>query len=400
MRSWFVLLALGAACLSAAPREIASPAAPGAMGPSLSSAPDGTALLSWLEPGGQDRWVLKFSRFEAAAARWSGAQKITEGANWFVNWADFPNVTALSESDLMAVWFVENPAAGHGHGGHHGAGYHAEYSLSDDGGKTWSKPQPTTGESRATEFTTVLALGENSRALVAWLDGRSRAQGVDQMSLHAQTFLASGPDARVDARVCDCCQLSLARIPGGALLAYRGRSTDEVRDIRIARWSDGTWQSPVALHDDGWKINACPVNGPRLASRGQVVVAAWYTAAQGQPRVQVKFSRDAGTTWGPPIRLDRGTPQGRVDCLLRADGAALVTWLELEGTEAAKRGGIYAQVVGPDGPRGEPQLLAATKTTRASGFPRLAALADGRVLLAYTKDEEPSRVATLLLDLN
>ncbi|HYC71208.1 MAG TPA: sialidase family protein [Opitutaceae bacterium] len=377
-----------------------SPAGPGSLAPSLATAPDGSALLSWLEPAGADRWALKLSRLDAAARTWSAPVEIARGSDWFVNWADCPTVAPLSESHLMAVWFIENPASGAAHG-HHGAGYHAVYSLSDDGGASWTPPQAMTGESRSTEFTAVLPLGENSRALAAWLDGRARAggpAGADQQTLYAQTFLADGPDQLVDPRVCDCCQLSLARVPRGALLAYRGRTADEVRDIRIARWRDGRWEAPQPLHDDGWKIAACPVNGPRLAARGEQVVAAWFTAAQDRPRIQVKFSRDAGATWSDPVRIDRGRPQGRVDCLLRDDGTALVTWLELEGAAESRAGGIYLQVAAADGPRGEPRLLAATKTTRASGFPRMAALPDGRVLLAYTVDEQLSRVATLLLD--
>lgn len=392
-----LLSALVGTFAATAPHELAPPAGPGALAPSLAAAPDGIVRLSWLEPAGAERWALKVSRFDAAADRWLEPVTVASGTDWFVNWADFPSVNALSETDLMAVWFVENPASPGAHG-HHGAGYHAEYSLSDDGGKTWSEAQPTTGESRTTEFTTVLALGENSRGLVAWLDGRAREQGkADEQALYAQTFLAGGPDQLVESRVCDCCQLSLARVPGGALLAYRGRSNEEIRDIRIARWRDGAWEKPRDLHTDGWKIEACPVNGPRLAARGSRVVATWYTAAQQQPRVQVKFSTDAGETWSAPVRVDRGRPQGRLDCLLRADGTALVSWLELTGDDASRQGGIYVQAVRPAGAIGQPQLVAATQTTRASGFPRMVELPDGRVLLAYTVDDEPSRIATLLL---
>ncbi len=385
---------------ASAPREIANPTGAGAMGPSFATAPDGGVVLSWLEPRDAETWALCFSRYDAEAATWSAPRTIATGRDWFVNWADFPSVTPLSDTDLMAVWFENNPApAGGGHD-HHGTGYHARYSLSADSGATWSTPQRITGESAVTEFTTVLALGQNSHALVAWLDGRDRATNGAVQKLYAQTLLADGADALVDPSVCDCCQLSLVRTGDSALLAYRGRTKDEIRDIRLARWRDGKWETPRPLHDDGWQINACPVNGPRLVAAGERIAAVWFTAAQNDARVQAKFSADGGATFGPAVRLDLGRPQGRVDAAWLPDGAAVFIWLESTGGAQARAGGVYLRRVAADGTLGEPRLLVATSTARASGFPRLARLPDGKLLLACTLDGEVSRIATLLVEAN
>lgn len=390
---------LSALPATAAPRILENPAGSGALGPALAVTPGGGVLLSWLEPLGDEAWALKFSHLDLAAENWSEARTIATGSDWFINWADFPSVTPLSATDLMAVWFENNPATAHGGAAHHGTGYHARYSLSPDGGTTWSTPQRITGESAVTEFTAVLALGDNSRALVAWLDGRER-ESKNVQTLYAQTLLASGPDALVDPSVCDCCQLSFASVSGGALLAYRGRTAGEIRDIRLARWRDGAWEAPRPLHDDGWQIAACPVNGPRLAARGDRVAAVWFTAAQNRPRVQAKLSADGGETFGPAMRIDLGRPQGRVDAVLLPDGSVACVWLETTGADGARAGGIYLRRIATDGTPGEAQLLAASSTARASGFPRITRLEDGRLLLAYTVDGEPSRVATLLVSLD
>ncbi|MBA3849500.1 MAG: hypothetical protein C0502_05820 [Opitutus sp.] len=381
--------------------EIPSPAGPGSMGASLDRAADGAIRLSWLEPLDAKTWALKFSRLDARAMRWSEARTIAQGDDWFVNWADFPSVTALDDRRLFAVWFVNNPEPAAGSGGHnHGAPYHAVYSLSRDGGVTWSKPQSLTGESQATEFVAALPPGENEPALAAWLDGRDRARNGGVQKLYARTLLAGGPDIPVDPSVCDCCQLTLAPLRDGALLAYRGRTRDEVRDIRLARWRGGRWEAPRPLHNDGWQIAACPVNGPRLAALGDHVVALWFTAAQNQPRVQAKRSRDGGETFGEAVRVDLGRPQGRVDAVVQTDGSAWFTWLEMTGQESGQAGGIYLRLLAPDGTPGEPRLLAASTTARASGFPRIALVGGDRLLLAYTaQDGESSRVATLLIDL-
>lgn len=380
--------------------ELPSPANIGAMGSSLAVSPDGSVFLSWLEPGQDETWALKLSRFDAGTQSWDAAQPVASGADWFINWADFPSVTPLSDTDLMAVWFVNNPEGDHaGADGHHGGGYHSEYSLSHDRGATWSKPQATSGESLITEFTAVLPLHDNSRALVAWLDARARTGQRPVQRLYAQTLLATGPDMLVDASVCDCCQLSLVRVADGALLAYRGRTDTEVRDIQLAHWRNGKWDAPRVLHRDNWEINACPVNGPRLAARGATVAAIWFTSAQGLPRVQAKLSHDSGATFGEPIAIDLGRPQGRVDTVLLDDGSAVFTWLELTGNETGKSGGVFLRQLSADGVLGQPEMIAPSTTARAGGFPRIAQLNGSQLLLSYTVQTGESRVATLLINL-
>ena len=34
----------------------------------------------------------------------------------------------------------------------------------------------------------------------------------------------------------------------------------------------------TAVYNDGWKIAACPVNGPAVAANGKRVALAWFTA--------------------------------------------------------------------------------------------------------------------------
>lgn len=403
IRPILLLLAVGAA-LSVQAIEIVpldSPAATGAMGSSITRGPDGTVWLSWLEPHSDGKaTALRFSRFDAHARKWWPAQTIAAGQNWLSNWADFPSLTFLSNSQALATWSVMNPPPPHAHasGGHHAETYHAVYSLSEDTGRTWSAPQPITGESQLVEFVATLALGENGRALGVWLDGRAREKNGGVQQLYAQTLLAEGGDQLVDPSVCDCCQISLVRVPDGALAAYRGRTSEEVRDIRLARWRNGAWEKPRVLHEDNWKIAACPVNGPRLAARGRDVTAVWFTGAQEQARVQAKLSHDGGENFGPAVRLDLGHPTGRVDAAYVGE-SAVFTWLELPARDGSHAGGIYLRVVGPDGAAGTPQLLAATASGRPTGFPRIARVDDTHLLVSYTVEGDTTRVATLLVAL-
>ncbi len=397
--NWITSLGLALTlCVTVHAIEIHSlppPTAPGAMGSSLSQAPDGTTYLSWLEPAGGKLWALKFSRFDATRQSWGEAHPIAQGADWFINWADFP-VLAAQKDRLTAVWFVNNPAKGQGH---HGGTYRAVHSVSTDGGATWSPARAVTRESDSVEFVALQPL-HDGRLLAAWLDGRAHPGGTDRQALYARVLGAPGPDMLVDASVCDCCQLSFVpTTDGGTLLAYRGRTKDEIRDMKLARFDGKTWHRPVTLNADGWKIAACPVNGPQLAECGDLIGAVWFTAADNQPRVLARVSDNAGESFGPVVRVDLGRPQGRVDGVMLADGTLVMTWLEMTGKESGQPGGIYLRTLSLEGKLSEPQLVAPSSTSRMSGFPRMVLPGGRRLLLTGTQDTEPTHLMSFRVDL-
>ena len=373
---------------------VAAPAAPGAMGSALTLAPDGTPFLSWLEPAGGEAWALKFSRFDRARPGWGPARTIAQGPALLSNWADFPQLAVARDGRLTAVWFVHNPIHQGMPAGHHGAGYRAVYSTSPDGGLTWSPELPVSDESLPVEFVALQPL-RDGRLLAAWLDGRVH----DRSAVYARVVGAPGPDVLVDGSVCDCCQLSFVpTTDGGALLAYRGRTQDEIRDMQLARFDGQAWRRPVALNADGWKIPGCPVNGPQLAECGDLVGAVWFTAADNQARVLARMSDNAGDSFGPVVRVDLGQPQGRVDSLMLADGTFVMTWLELTGKEAGRAGGIYLRTLSLEGHLAEPQLVAPSSTSRMTGFPRIVLLGKRQLLLTCTQEGKPSGIRTLLID--
>ena len=81
----------------------------------------------------------------------------------------------------------------------------------------------------------------------------------------------------------------------------------------MLRFVNGTWTSPKTLYNDNWKINGCPVNGPRAASIENTLVVAWFAAPNETSQVNVIFSEDAGEHFLKPIKVDLGNPNGRVD---------------------------------------------------------------------------------------
>jgi hypothetical protein len=170
------------------------------------------------------------------------------------------------------------------------------------------------------------------------------------------------------------------------VIAYRNRTADEIRDIYVTRRVNGKWTAGAPVFEDKWKIAACPVNGPALAASGNQVALAWFTGAQDTARVKVAFSKDGGATFGSPTRIDGGSPGGRVDAVLLADGSALVSWIERIGGDTAA---VRVRRVTPDGKSGEAITVAKSSTARASGVPKMV-LAGEQVIFAWTVPGRPS----------
>ncbi|HEX5726198.1 MAG TPA: hypothetical protein VFX98_12075, partial [Longimicrobiaceae bacterium] len=230
-----------------------------------------------------------------------------------------------------------------------------------------------------------------------WLDGRRYAPAPDGGEPTKEMMLLSallGPDGtvglehRLDERICDCCQTGLALTARGPVVVYRDRTAGEIRDVSIVRRVDGAWTAPAPVHADGWRIEACPVNGPAVAAEGERVAVAWFTGARDTAKVNVAFSDDAGASFSAPVRVDGGAPAGRVDVELAAGGGALVSWLERIGGDTAE---VRVRHVAAGGAPGEPRTVARSGAARASGFPRMVR-AGGRVVFAWTVPGEPTRV--------
>jgi hypothetical protein len=348
---------------------IASPSGAGAAQPFLSST-GGGVVMSWLEPvKGTDRVALKFARHNGRT--WSAPRVIIERNNLFVNWADFPSVVADKNGALLAHWLQKSGPATFA--------YDVWMAVSKNAGKTWSEPFLLNRDGTKTEhgFASIAARAAGGFA-ATWLDGRKMKAGHHQgdggdMTVRYATISAGGQirdDVELDGRVCECCTTAMAMTASGPVVLYRDRSADEVRDISFVRVSSNGWTAPQPIHRDGWKINACPVNGPQVDAIATNVAAAWFTAAGERQRVLVAFSSDAGSTFSRPVVADDGMPAGRVDIVMLDDNTALVTWLE----QTAGGAEIRARRVGRDGRLQASTKIADSTTARAAGFPRVTSL--------------------------
>jgi hypothetical protein len=370
-----------------------SPAGTASAEPQLTASPDGV-ILSWLENAGSDTRLLFAER---AGGKWSDPRVVVTRRDVFANWADLPSVTKLHDArgTLVAHWLQRSAADA--------AGYTVQIATSADAGRSWSAPFSPHHDGTNTQhgFASFFEPPDPSSPLgLVWLDGRQTtpAKDPDDDAVGDMTLRSAGYDAAwheqtdepIDLRVCDCCPTAAATTSDGVLVAFRNRSDDEIRDIYVARRADGHWTTPRAVHDDGWKIDGCPVNGPALSARGRDAAVAWFTAAGDQGRALIAFSHDGGATFGAPIRVDDAGALGRVGVALFADGGAVVSWIEL----ANRRAAIMARRIGPDGARSPAAAIADVTAHRSTVYPRMA-LGGGELVFAWA-DADELRVRTAI----
>lgn len=351
---------------------------------------DSVVYLSWVEKRDSTS-ALMMSRL--SGMEWSAPTKVAEGKTWFVNWADYPMLAARGKN--MVAHFLDRSGDGK-------YAYDVKLTFSDNGGTTWQLPQVLHDDGKQAEHGFVTLLPYMNNFFVTWLDGRNTVmegmEGMDHheghhgaMSLRAAILDHSGRkihEWELDNKTCDCCQTTAAITPLGPVVVYRDRLDNEIRDMSIVRLVNEQWTAPKAIHNDNWKIAGCPVNGPRVASKGNSLVVAWYSAAGDTARVNVMFSDNSGESFGSPIVINDGNTIGRVDIDIIDEKSALVTWME--------GGAIKLVRVNSDGTKEEPITLATSSDSRSSGFPQLT-LAGDRAIIAWTDDAD-KMVKTALLE--
>ncbi len=391
-RTWCVLWRAGLALTLSACDDVAvvvldGPFSATSAQPNLVVDGAGGAVLSWLEVDGPHT-VLKAAVLENE--NWVNVRDVTGGKDWFVNWADFPSVVPIDEEHWVAHWLVRNRDAPFA--------YDVFVSTSTDAGVSWSAGRLLHDDGTASEHGFVSIVPGPAGADVIWLDGRDIANETrtKSMTLRIATLASTGSILNggvVDGRVCDCCSTDAVRTNKGVVIVYRDRSADEIRDISIVRDVGGRWSIPRRVARDGWRIDGCPVNGPAVDAKGEMVVVAWPTGVGDDARVRFARSIDAGVSFPDVIDIDDVNPVGRVDVVLLGDGRAVVSWMRRREGDAA----LSFRTVGVDGELGRVHDIASMSAERAAGFPQMISV-ENRLVFAWT-DPAKQRVRTAVASL-
>jgi hypothetical protein len=384
-----LLAALFFAC--AAPAQtlkveaVANPAGAGSSQASWSVTHSGDPLLSWVETAKDGSYSLRYATRHTG--QWSAAHTIAAHRHFFRHPAELPEVISLPDGTLVAHW-IETPGAGESD---------AEFifiSVSHDG-TTWTKPVMANRDQSQTQhgLASIVASGDHEASIV-WLHA---PKGEDYPAFLMRTVIDSSgnvtKEEKLDPDVCTCCPTSVVRTAKGLLIAYRGHTAQDIRDITTLRFENGQWLTAKTVFPDGWKINACPTNAASASAAGDRVAIAWYTAGGGKARVEFAASKDSGATFTPPVTVSTGSAYGYVSSVLSAgNGESLtsISWLE-RGPQGAR---VLVRQISASGTM-SPVTEVAKGERKALGYPRLLQTG-GETWIAWGSEDSKLETARLV----
>ena len=346
---------------------------------------DKDLFISWTEQV-LDSNFLYVTRLEGNS--WTNKELITKGTDWFVNWADFPSISLNEVSGSIFSFHLQKSSE-------ETFSYDVNYHINSK--ETWNDMNKIHDDNTFSEHGFVSSIPYKDGFMVSWLDGRNtygvgdhgHAKGA--MTIRSAVLDSNGNIVKqnvIDEMVCECCQTSMAISGGIPIVVYRNRSDSEIRDIYFSRYIDSNWSDPEPVHDDGWKINGCPVNGPNVDSYGDNVVVSWFSASNGRPKVNLKFSTDNGRTFGDKILIDEveNSPLGRVDIEFISETEAMISWL----STVNGKGKLLIRKIKTNGDIGPIKVVDEVSTERSTGFPQIEEFNDD-VYISWTDNSESGK---------
>ena len=318
---------------------------------------------------------------ELMGGRWQNPVNVVSDPEMFVNWADLPSVTPLEDDHWVAHWLSKSAESTYA--------YDILFSQSWDRGLSWSEPVRPHTDGTPTEHGFVSIHAEGDSAALLWLDGRKTGtEATDHPEASSMTLRAAlvgprgalGREQLVDGMVCDCCQTDVALSSAGPIAVYRNRTVEEVRDIYVTRFRDGQWQAGAPIAEDGWVIGGCPVNGPAIDADADLVVVAWFSAANKRPVVRAAISTNSGRTFKGAAEIASTRASGHVGVAVIDRNSVVVSWVESDrhGTNA-----INIRSLTTSGALGPAQTVGRSKLLRI--YPQMIRSKD-KLILAWTDE--------------
>ena len=338
---------------------------------------NGSLTLSWISSKEENKASLNYSRY--MEGRWIKPQVIASGSDWFINWADFP-AHAINQ-DLIITSHLKKSASGK-------YTYDVVLNLQKLSGEKIKEDFLLNTDGVKAEHGFVSIIANNKKGFfITWLDGRNtiekKLDGEHKpMTIRFAEITDKGDvikESELDASTCDCCQTSIAITNDGPIVVYRDRGEKEVRDIYSVKNINGTWEEPNVVHDDGWIINGCPVNGPKVTVNSKDLAIAWFTVSNDNPLVNVSFSKNNGNSFGAPVKVNDHDAIGRVDVSFLNDKEVIVSYMEVDDI------GTYLRIkkVSFDGKISEPITISKIDGGRNTGVPQLEII-DSEIFIVWT----------------
>ena len=352
---------------------------------------NGDLSLTWISSDQDMNANLNFRQF--IDDKWTDSKTFANGSDWFINWADFP--THAISGDRILTSYLKKSASGK-------YTYDVFLNLRDLSGDKIKEDfiLNTDGFKAEHGFVSIVAKDKEG-FFVTWLDGRNTVEkdlegNPKPMTIRFAEITNAGDiinETELDSNVCDCCQTSITHTDKGPLVVYRDRSEKEVRDIYMTRNINDVWEAPIPVHNDGWVIYGCPVNGPKVVSYENNIAVSWFTVSDTEPMVNVSFSKFYGASFDEPIKINDHNAIGRVDVAFLNEKEVIVSYMEGDDD------GTYLKIkkVSLDGKVSRPITISRIDGGRSTGVPQLEIFNDEIFIVWTVSKDEMNQLKTVKL---
>jgi hypothetical protein len=227
------------------------------------------------------------------------------------------------------------------------------------GEKQWSKGVNILGtDSTAKEGFVAIGAGPDNDVYAAWLDLR--------IGQHNNLFGASSRDGgktwsvskliykSPDGSICPCCRPSLTADAKGNVYVMFRNDVDGARDMYLARSHDGakTFSRAEKLGMDTWKLDRCPMDGGAVS-----------LDAKGQ--IGTTWIRDKFVFYAEPGKPEQKIAEGRSPALVKTAKGEYLAWQDGDEIVILTPGEIGSKTIG------------------TGIYPRLTSMPDGRVICVW-----------------
>lgn len=382
-----VLWSQAPVAFEAAPRPVAS-----GRDPALAVRASGAVSLLAAEGG--DLWLL--TSFDGADSFEQRVRVNDIPGEVTSHGENSPRLHMRGHGEVYCLWQARSGEAG---------GSLLRLARSRGWGESFEKSVVVDPAAPAAQAFATLNVSPEGTVYVAWLDGRDRGSG---HSGSAALFLARSqdrgrsfqPSIRVAASVCPCCRPAIAFTgPDTVHVAFRGVTAEQVRDIYVATSRDGgaSWNEPVLVSRDNWRIHGCPHSGASLATLGGRLFVSWYTAGDGNSALYYSWSDDGARSFAPRRLLSGSIKDPNHPQLLAGADSILAVFQGREPDRDQGWGkiGVYYREIGAGG---ETSPLTRLQPFQASAsYPTIAFGPPDQLFVAWTEPAGESSHRAVLI---
>lgn len=270
-------------------------------------APDGTIYVSWADGAETGLWVR---RSRDGGATWEDAVELDLGrATPGVAMARRPYVAA--DDTRVALVFTDLEAGG------------VYVYTSPVDALAFTRAAVLTGSAAATFDDFPKPVFRDGDLSVVWQS--YSPSGWLAIAREADAWAVEDIDDAAPGLPCECCPLDvLATSAGDVLVAYRNNDDDLREHWVLTLPGGGSPTGGVQASDTEGRIDACPMQGPRLAETDDAVLMAW-TDATGANVAWIARSEDGGATWSDETAVSSRTGLGSPTLAASATGTVWVS---------------------------------------------------------------------------